>query len=54
MGWTGSNGKTPSKNISITKGDFGDKNYQSNWKVNPYAITYELTSGIKYDYSYDR
>ena len=23
-------------------------------KANPYSITYELTSGIKYDYSYDR
>ena len=39
------NGKTPNKNISITKGDFGDKDYQSNWKAIPYAITHELNVG---------
>lgn len=27
------------KNISITKGDFEDKNYQANWKAIPYAVT---------------
>ena len=41
----GNNGKTPNKDISITKGDFGDKNYQANWKAIPYAITYELNGG---------
>ena len=35
-GWTGSNGSTPQKNVTISKGNTGNKSYTANWK----AITY--------------
>ena len=31
VGWTGSNGNTPQKNVVITEGTTGDKNYIANW-----------------------
>ena len=33
-GWTGSNGTTPQKNISINKGSTGNKIYTANWTAN--------------------
>lgn len=45
VGWTGSNGTTPSTNISIEKGSIGDKSYTANWKVIQYDITYNLAGG---------
>ena len=30
-GWTGSNGTTPQKNVSIYKGSIGNKSYKANW-----------------------
>ena len=44
-GWTGSNGNTPSTNVSIAKGSTGDKSYTANWKVIQYDITYNLAGG---------
>jgi len=46
-GWTGSNGNTPSKNVSILKGSTGNKTYVANYDVNTYTISYELNGGIK-------
>lgn len=31
VGWTGSNGTTPQKNVSIYKGSTGNKSYKANW-----------------------
>ena len=45
IGWTGSNGTTPSTNVSIAKGSIGDKSYIANWKVIQYDITYNLAGG---------
>ncbi len=45
LGWTGSNGITPSKNVSIPKGSTGDKSYTANWQVINYDITYNLAGG---------
>ena len=44
-GWTGSNGESPEKTITIAKGSTGDKEYKANWKVIDYTITYELNGG---------
>ena len=33
LGWTGSNGETPEKNIKIEKGTTGDLSYVANWKI---------------------
>lgn len=40
LGWTGSNGTTPDKNVSVPKGSIGDKTYTANWKVNQYPVIY--------------
>ena len=32
LGWTGSNGETPQKIVTIEKGSIGDKEYIANWK----------------------
>ena len=45
LGWTGSNGTTPSTSVSITKGSTGNKSYTANWKVIQYDITYNLAGG---------
>ena len=45
-GWTGSNGTTAQKNISITLGATGNKNYKANWSENTYTITYAYAGGI--------
>ena len=45
LGWTGSNGNTPSTSVSIAKGSTGDKSYTANWKVIQYDITYNLAGG---------
>ena len=45
LGWSGSNGNTPSTSVSISKGSTGDKSYTANWKVIQYDITYNLVGG---------
>ena len=42
-GWTGTNGSTPQKNITITKGSIGDRNYTANWAT--YTVTYNANGG---------
>ena len=45
LGWTGSNGDTPQKNLTIPKGTVGDKSYRANWKLMTYRISYVLSGG---------
>ena len=44
-GWTGSNGETPEKIVTITKGSTGNKTYKANWEANKYTITFESNGG---------
>lgn len=44
-GWTGSNGTTPQKNISINQGTTGNKTYTATWSENTYTITYSYAGG---------
>lgn len=39
-GWTGSNGSTPSKSVSISKGSTGDKSYTANWTPKKLTTTF--------------
>lgn len=43
IGWTGANGNTPSKDVSITKGTTGNKEYIANFQINTYTITYNTS-----------
>ena len=45
LGWTGSNGTTPSTNVKVEKGSIGDKSYTANWKAITYNISYNLAGG---------
>ena len=38
-GWTGSNGSTPQKPVSVTIGSTGNKSYTANWTINHYDLT---------------
>ena len=43
VGWTGSNGTTPQKSVSIYKGSIGNKSYKANFTANtntPYTVEY--------------
>ena len=44
-GWTGSNGTTPQKDVTIKKGSTGDKKFKANWKTILYKIQYNLDGG---------
>ena len=44
-GWTGSNGTTPSLNVTVSKGTTGNLSYIANWKTDNYSITYNLNGG---------
>ena len=44
-GWTGSNGSTPQKSVTIAKGSTGNKSYTANWSINTYSISYNLNGG---------
>lgn len=37
-GWTGSNGTTPQKTVTVNKGTRGNLNYTANWQVNTYIV----------------
>lgn len=39
-GWTGSNGSTPSKSVSISKGSTGNKSYTANWAPKKLTTTF--------------
>ena len=44
-GWTGSNGTTAQKSVSIAKNSTGNKSYTANWSLNTYTISYTLNGG---------
>ena len=39
LGWTGSNGTTAQKTVTIPKGSTGNKSYTANWQINTYTVT---------------
>ena len=45
-GWTGSNGTTPQKNVTISKGSTGNKSYTANWSINSYTLTVNPNGGL--------
>lgn len=40
IGWTGSNGSTPQKTVTISKGSTGNKTYTANWSENALTVNY--------------
>ena len=40
IGWTGSNGETPNKVVTIAKGSMGDKSYTANYEINKYNVEF--------------
>ena len=44
-GWTGSNGSTPQKRVTITSGSTGNKTYTANYSVNTYKATFDANGG---------
>ena len=45
IGWTGSNGNIPQKNVAIPTGSSGDLEFIANWEANDYTITFETNGG---------
>ena len=45
-GWTGSNGTTPQKTVTINKGTRGNLSYTANLMANTYIVTYEPNGGV--------
>ena len=46
IGWTGSNGNTPQKDLKIPKKSIGERNYTANWKSEYYNVTLNRGSYI--------
>ena len=44
-GWTGTNLNTPSKNVTISKGNFGELVFYANWSANSYTIHLDADGG---------
>ena len=44
-GWTGSNGSTAQKTVTIATGSTGNKSYTANWSANKYTVTYNANGG---------
>lgn len=44
LGWTGSNGTTAQKDVTIANGSTGNKSYTANWQANIYTITYNVNT----------
>ena len=52
IGWTGSNGTTPQKSVTIATGSTGNKSYKANWEANSLTIRYHSNGafgGNKYE-----
>lgn len=45
VGWTGTGISTPTKNVTISKGSTGNRNYIANWTPTNYGISYNLNGG---------
>ena len=46
LGWTGSNGNTPEKNVTIIAGETGPKNYIANWKSVAFGVSISAKDGM--------
>ena len=44
-GWTGSNGTTPQKTVTINKGTRGNLSYTANWSANSYTVSIKPNGG---------
>lgn len=44
-GWTGSNGTTPQKTVTVNKGTRGNLSYTANWSANQYTVSYDANGG---------
>ena len=44
-GWTGSNGTTPQKTVTVNKGTRENLNYTANWSANQYYVTFNGNGG---------
>lgn len=42
VGWTGSNGTTPQRIVTISAGSTGNRTYTANWRLNIYNIVYDF------------
>ena len=49
IGWTGSNGDVPQKEIVIESGSHGDLSYTANWEIINYTIYFESNGGSTVD-----
>ena len=49
-GWTGSNGYSPSKSVTIQSGKTGDLSFTANWKLANYVITWDEPLARKKSY----
>ena len=45
IGWTGSNGNTPSESVTIEQGSIGDMAFTANWQANTYTIVFNANGG---------
>lgn len=45
-GWTGTNGTTPAKTVTIPQGSVGNRTYKANWSINSYVLTFDANGGI--------
>lgn len=46
VGWTGSNGSSPQRKVTVTRGHYGDRFYTANWELHKYGINYVLNGGV--------
>ena len=44
-GWTGTGLSTATKNVTVSKGNIGNRSYTANWQVTNYSISYNLNGG---------
>ncbi len=60
IGWTGSNGLTPEKQVALPSGVVEDKEFEANWSINSYKVTVNkdedrhidsVTGSGEYDYN---
>ena len=45
LGWTGTDLDTPTKNLTIPAGSYGDREYTANWSINSYSIILDVNGG---------
>ncbi len=48
LGWTGSNGNTPQKDVSVENGTTGNLEYKANWKIDEEEESKKLETHIEY------